>query len=791
MQFTNNLNADVIVFIYNLQDQIFFTAMRDPSSWGLSLFARKEMLVAARTSQMFSHPSDPAWLVGVKLATVFGRIGPFVTPLTGQIYDASSQVELTAAGQLILHNAPTVKVPTPRLTEPELNRPLPVVNGHVTGVGRANITDMAVIDPASALPMQGWASPSQLSGGLDDDSTGQTLPLMARAFIVADPTSNTRTVFVVADIWSCSIAIKQEVVRRISYDSVESPYQDANITIAGTHTHSGPAGYLHHFLYNATAMGFDPHVFESVVSGIVRAIELAHSNLAPGQVRVSQGHLKGITRNRSMPAFDNNPAAMTARFPNAVDETMTQLVFEHETARGSGKYAPIGLLNWFAIHPTNMGKQSSLISGDNKGWAAHIIERDQGIGFVAGFANGCAGDVSGNFTAGQPGFESVEVLKIPQHRDRMIFAGEKQADFANGLLKRGGAVLTGPIAAMEYRVNLAARTGAPAALGISMAAGSVEDGGQGLIHEGVTLKDIADPTSTSHGDSLGAALLAGIAVPLGHILSSMSALFSGNALRILQSALTFNPVTDAAMIAAHFPKPIMLSPGQMHPDPWTPETVPLQLVRIGQFAMLGIPAEVTTVAGLHLRRAVARGLAQTGVEITAISTYTNGYAQYVTTAEEYDLQHYEGASTLFGRGTLDAIVNATTELALAAAGGGSLKQHGTLVDLRTRVLTKRRMTFRNESGADLRFRLYQPFDTTYQATLWPGADFTVADGSERAIVLPFPHSLFVETVQVVWGPGRLSQRRPPRQRLFALSSDLILASTPSDVVHTNYFPTTR
>jgi len=543
------------------------------------------------------------------------------------------------------------------------------------GVGRANITDMAVVDPASAIPMQGWASPSQLSKDLDTDSTGEALPLMARAFIVADPTSNSRAVFVVADIWSCSIAIKQEVGRRMSRNSVESPYQDANITIAGTHTHSGPAGYLHHFLYNAMATGFDPHVFESIVAGIVRAIDLAHDNLAPGQVRVSQGPLGGITRNRSMPAFANNPAAMTARFPNAVDETMTQLVFEHESSAGSGKYAPIGLLNWFAIHPTNRGKQSSTISGDNKGWAAYIVERDHGKDFVAGFANGCAGDVSGNFDARQPGFQSVEVLQDPGHRDRMIHAGEEQARIAEGLLKRKGAVLTGPVSAMEYRVNMAARTGAPAALGISMAAGSVEDGGQGVIEEGITLNNLADPTSTSHGtistaqgSSIGAAFLAGIAAPLGQLLSAMTALFSGFS---GQRALTFSPVTDAQMFAAHFPKPIMLSPGLMHPDPWTPEIVPLQLVRIGQFAILGIPAEVTTVAGLHLRQAVARNLGQSGVEVIAISTYTNGYAQYVTTAEEYDLQHYEGASTLFGRGTLETIVKATDELAQASVGGAA------------------------------------------------------------------------------------------------------------------------
>ncbi|MBK9977167.1 MAG: neutral/alkaline non-lysosomal ceramidase N-terminal domain-containing protein [Gemmatimonadetes bacterium] len=115
---------------------------------------------------------------------------------------------------------------------------------------------------------------------------------------------------------------------------------------------------------------------------------------------------------------------------------------------------PIGLLNWFAIHTTNMGKQSTRISGDNKGWASHVLEQKHGPAFVAGFANGCAGDVSGNFIQGMPGFDSVEGTNFQQQRDRMIAAGNAQAMLAQSLLDRGGATLTGPVTAMEYRVNL-------------------------------------------------------------------------------------------------------------------------------------------------------------------------------------------------------------------------------------------------------------------------------------------------------------------------------------------------
>ncbi|KAG2033205.1 Neutral/alkaline nonlysosomal ceramidase [Suillus americanus] len=40
----------------------------------------------------------------------------------------------------------------------------------------------------------------------------------------------------------------------------------------------------------------------------------------------------------------------------------------------------------------------------------------------------------------------------------------------------------------------------------------------------------------------------------------------------------------------------------------------------------------------------------------------NTYAQYVTTHEEYSVQRYEGASTIFGPATLEAYINKYTEL---------------------------------------------------------------------------------------------------------------------------------
>ena len=35
----------------------------------------------------------------------------------------------------------------------------------------------------------------------------------------------------------------------------------------------------------------------------------------------------------------------------------------------------MGVINWFAVHPTSMNSTNHLISGDNKGLASQLLER--------------------------------------------------------------------------------------------------------------------------------------------------------------------------------------------------------------------------------------------------------------------------------------------------------------------------------------------------------------------------------------------------------------------------------
>jgi neutral ceramidase len=79
-----------------------------------------------------------------------------------------------------------------------------------------------------------------------------------------------------------------------------------------------------------------------------------------------------------------------------------------------------------------------------------------------------------------------------------------------------------------------------------------------------------------------------------------------------------------------------------------PRILPVQLLRIGDLAVIGLPFEITVETGRRTEEEVARALAGSGVTDVAVSSVANEYSGYAATAEEYGLQYYEGGHTLYG-----------------------------------------------------------------------------------------------------------------------------------------------
>ncbi|KAJ7351351.1 Neutral/alkaline nonlysosomal ceramidase [Mycena albidolilacea] len=137
------------------------------------------------------------------------------------------------------------------------------------------------------------------------------------------------------------------------------------------------------------------------------------------------------------------------------------------------------------------------------------------------------------------------------------------------------------------------------------------------------------------------------------------------------------PPPSKEQAACQAPKPILLNRGFAHkPYEWAPSTVDVQMFRVGNLVMVIVPGEPTTMAGRRLREAVHARLVSSGIfdeqddetHVVIVGT-ANTYTHYATTREEYAVQRYEGASTLFGPHTLEAYIDKYTSMVPFLANG--------------------------------------------------------------------------------------------------------------------------
>jgi neutral ceramidase len=474
---------------------------------------------------------------------------------------------------------------------------------YLVGQGRRDITG-----PLADVQMWGFVREGQTTAGLH-------FRLASRAFVIAEaarPAS--RLVLVTADLGSIPHELQREVVDRLRkiYGDL---YRLDNVIVAATHTHSGPGGYWHYGAGSPLGGDFYREHFDALAQGIVDSIIDAHAAAQPANIFIARGEVEGAGANRSTPAYLNNPEGERAHYPHDTDRTMTLLKFV-------GANGEIGVINWFAVHPTSMTYNNRLISGDHKGHAAQEFEAlyerktrpaNYPARFVAAFANSNCGDVTPNLNLdntgpGETEFESTRII------------GERQLDVALRLFTSAGERLSGSIVSRQTYVDFSSLevgsdfTGGepqrtcPSAYGYAFAAGSTEDGGgHPLFHEGMTER---------------VAMIDGIAAQMfGHRPS--------DEIRLCQ-----------------LPKAVLFAPGELDP-PGQAQILPLGLARIGPLVLVAHPGEITTMAGRRVRETVAAAFG-TPADWVVIAAYANDFSGYTTTYEEYQTQQYEGGHTLYG-----------------------------------------------------------------------------------------------------------------------------------------------
>ncbi|KAI5756031.1 hypothetical protein M8J77_021515 [Diaphorina citri] len=537
------------------------------------------------------------------------------------------------------------------------------------GVGRADVTG-----PSADVPFMGYAKMEQKGVGIH-------LRLFSRAFVIDD--GERRFVFVSVDSGMIGYNIRAEVLQLLDRKyGLGELYSEDNVLVSGTHTHSAPGGFLMDFLFDLNSLGFVPDTFNAMVRGIALSISRAHNNLQEGRLFVSKGELLDANINRSPTAYLQNPEEERMRYEHDVDKGMVQLQFI------SAEDRPLGVINWFAVHPTSMNNTNRLVSSDNVGLACILMEQKMNPGqligkgkFVAAFASTNLGDVSPNIkgpkclltgvdcdidtsacpkqgdscVASGPGrdmFESTRLIAERMYRKALELFENRQEEVV-GKLDYVHRYIKVPEETAEYRNpvsgNVTQVRGCLPAMGYSFAAGTTDGPGAFTFKQGTT-----NPEN-----------------PLWNVVTNILA----------------TPTPD--LIACQKPKPILLATGLMNvPHQWQPNTVSTQMVRIGHLVLVGVPGELTTMAGRRLRRALQDELGLLMESDVIIAGLANTYADYVTTPEEYQIQRYEGASTIYGPHTLTIYISQYLKMAQHLAGTKPLENSSVVPEnIKSKVLS--------------------------------------------------------------------------------------------------------
>lgn len=503
--------------------------------------------------------------------------------------------------------------------------------------------DISVYEPE--MTMMGW-------GVRTNRVRGVAVPLFARALVMRDTASDTRVGFVAIETLLVTQGLWWGVLDRLAELHPELGLGAHNLIVVATHTHSGPSGFGHHFWTNLNAPGFSPRVYAGLRDGIVAALAAAWKALRPGTASLTQTTVPlgdGVAFNRSWFAYNKNPDVTPVTFERrdeATDRTLTALRFRDL----DGKLA--GLVQWFALHGTAVHADNTRLHPDHKGLTAMALEA-AGLGVVC--AQECCGDVSPNYrwdpkrrhTAGKLDDDIANAQAIADVMVRRTDAGRPDAESDEIALGDRLEVATRFVAfgdaTSHARFNRDGRPHrtTPATLGLSMAEGTAE--GPGPLRRvravtramswlaGLTREDTKVPfIDLAHGRD---GRLFGV-IPMG-----------------------YTPPLDPVFAWVRG----ALKSGGVHAGAWVPEVVPLNLVRLGPLAIVAVPFEMTTVAGRRLRATVLASLP--GVSHVVISPYANAYIGYLTTFEEYRVQHYEAGYTLFGPHTLGALRSEIEQLA--------------------------------------------------------------------------------------------------------------------------------
>lgn len=247
------------------------------------------------------------------------------------------------------------------------------------GVSRVNIT------PSAGTTLAGYAARTQAATGVHDDLYARALVLSADDVAVG---------LIVVDVLLLTGDFVEDIRDAVS---TATGLEKRHIIVAATHTHAGPGGLVSQKVYDGVlsfASAFlgtpDAAIQASLKSAIVVAVQEALANQQVVRVSVSVGCAPNVGANRRSPDGPADTDVVVARF-DGLDGQTHALLFSQ------------------ACHPTVLGPENRLFSGDLVGLACRALE-NAGDGLIALGLSGAAGDVSTRYTRRESTFDEAERL---------------------------------------------------------------------------------------------------------------------------------------------------------------------------------------------------------------------------------------------------------------------------------------------------------------------------------------------------------------------------------------------
>lgn len=486
------------------------------------------------------------------------------------------------------------------------------------GVGRADVT------PPTGYYMMGWVDSRAKPEGV-------WTRLFARAIVLERDGKK------VALLAMDAGAVPGGLVAEVAHQLAGRGFTEQNMLMSASHDHAQATGWYPFATYNTVFMStstptqqnvagtLDPQLYAFMVRQVRRAIERADDNLAPAKLGWGRTSLLGLTANRSLEAhladhgFDlprgqGTVAMDPLGYADTIDPEVNVLRVDQIR---KGRSVPVGVFNTFANHGTSVHAQFLFYGADHHASADRVLEK----------AIRRAG-------------------RVPASQDVVAAYGNSdEGDQSSGLVKWGPAW-----ADHVGRVEAAAFLDAWKQAGRSMSASPALDSRwTRLCFCGEQLPDnsgAADDTAVT-----GFPLFTGSEEGRGPLYDTDHVVHEGDRL-------------PAGAGPQGRKIPVSRAQGTD-----LPKAMPLLALRIGDSVIVTIPGEATVGVGRRVRAAVTEAVAGSGIDHVVVSGLANEYVQYFTTPEEYDMQHYEGGSTLYGRLESLVVQFGLADLASALAAG--------------------------------------------------------------------------------------------------------------------------